>query len=305
MFANAINIVGNFTRHILTISREYKSQNVIPGAATLFFVNDEGYAITCKHVAEIIIQAEKINSQYNAFKQERNALPNDSHRKSELKKLEKKYGYHSNATVELKNNLFGCVDSSSSIDYILHPQYDLAIIKFEDYKKTLYTGHAVFAKNGANVQPGDFLCRLGYPFPEYTGYIYDKASDSIDWDPTGRLITPRFPIEGMLTRHLLGQNGEIMGFELSTPGLRGQSGGPLFSADGIIYGMQSMTNHLHLGFDITNETMLIQGKTQIINNQPFLHVGQCIHVDIIKQFLDKNHVHYFVGDSLDSEEAIN
>lgn len=90
MFANAINVVGNFTRPILTISREYKSQTAVPGAATLFFVNDEGCAIACKHVAEIILAADRVNTQYDTFKQERSTIPNDSHRKSELKKLEKK-----------------------------------------------------------------------------------------------------------------------------------------------------------------------------------------------------------------------
>jgi len=52
----------------------------------------------------------------------------------------------------------------------------------------------------------------------------------------------------LLGFHLINE-GEIMGIELSTPGLRGQSGGPLFNSEGIICGMQSSTNHLHLGFE--------------------------------------------------------
>lgn len=304
MFSNAINIVGNFTRPILTISREYKSQSVVPGAATIFFVNDEGCAITCKHVADIILAADKVNAQYNSFKQERSTIPNDAHRKSKLKKLEEKYGYHSGISVEIKNNFCDCVDSLSAIDCILHPIYDLAIIKFRGFQKTQYSGHAVFAKDGDSVHPGDYLCRLGYPFPEYTGYLYDMSKDCIDWEPNGNLATPRFPIEGMLTRHISGQKGEVMGFELSTPGLCGQSGGPLFNADGVVYGMQSKTRHLHLGFDMTNETMLIQGKRQVINNQPFLHVGECVHVDIIKSFLTENSIRHYVGNAINNEEVV-
>jgi predicted TIM-barrel fold metal-dependent hydrolase len=69
--------------------------------------------------------------------------------------------------------------------------------------------------------------------------------------------------------------------------------------------MQSMTHHLHLGFDMINKKMIINGKQENINNQPFLHVGQCIHVDVIKAFLDAQKVTYFVGDSSGNIEQVN
>jgi len=103
----------------------------------------------------------------------------------------------------------------------------------------------------------------------------------------------RFPIEGMVTRHFGDRNGNIFGVEMSTPGLKGQSGGPLFNSDGLIYGMQSMTNHLHLGFDMNNQEMYSEGRKIKITNQPLLHVGNCVHVDIIKQFLREHNVVFF------------
>ena len=106
-------------------------------------------------------------------------------------------------------------------------------------------------------------------------------------------MTPRFPIDGMYTRNVANKDGKIIGIELSTPGLRGQSGGPLFDENGIIYGMQSLTKHLHLGFDMINDHMTINGRQQVINNQPFLHVGHCVHVDVIKEFLDSKGVKYY------------
>ena len=174
MFADAINLVGNYTRPILSISREYKNQSIIPGSATLFFVNDEGCAITCKHVAEIIIEAEEINKKYAQLKEERAKNKKESHYRNELKKLEKKYGYRSGIIVETKNTFYDCIDSVSEINYVLHPTYDLAIIQFKGFSQKLYSGHAVFAKDGDRTQPGDFLCRLGYPFPEFTGFLYDS-----------------------------------------------------------------------------------------------------------------------------------
>ena len=83
-------------------------------------------------------------------------------------------------------------------------------------------------------RPGDYLCRLGYPFPEFTNFKYNLSDDEICWTEENSISTPRFPIEGMVTRHLCDENGSVWGIELSTPGLKGQSGGPLFNSDGIV-----------------------------------------------------------------------
>jgi hypothetical protein len=163
---------------------------------------------------------------------------------------------------------------------------------FEDFKRPAYQSHAVFLKDTSVLKQGKYLCRLGYPFPEFTNFQFNEAIDSIEWTATGQSGTPRFPIEGMLTRHLVDE-GKIVGIELSTPGLKGQSGGPLFNEEGLICGMQSSTNHLHLGFDMKSFEYKIGGKSIKVNNQPFLHVGHCVHVDIIKEFLTKNNIKFF------------
>ena len=99
-------------------------------------------------------------------------------------------------------------------------------------------------------------------------------------------------MDGMITR-FVGENGEITGIELSTPGLRGQSGGPLFDTEGTVYGMQSHTMHLHLGFDMKDHDVITKFGAEKISNYPFLHVGRCIHASQIKKFLRENGVEYF------------
>ena len=54
MFSNAIKEISKFTRPILFVSR-LNSDKLIPGSATLFFINEDGYALTCKHVVTNII----------------------------------------------------------------------------------------------------------------------------------------------------------------------------------------------------------------------------------------------------------
>jgi len=137
------------------------------------------------------------------------------------------------------------------------------------------------------------LCRLGFPFPEFSNFKYNENKDDIEWTVEGKANTPRFPIEGMITRKLLGADGSTIGIEISTPGLKGQSGGPLFDYEGIVYGMQSSTHHLHLGFDMKNIKVKEGSKTNKVSDHPFLHLGNCIHVDVIKGFLKENNIKFY------------
>ena len=102
--------------------------------------------------------------------------------------------------------------------------------------------------------------------------------------------TPRFPIEGMVTRHVSDSNN-VIGFEMSTPGLRGQSGGPVFDTDGKVWGMQAQTAHLDLDFDI-NQKVMRSGKEKHVEDFAFFHVGRCIHVDVLKSFMNDNNVNF-------------
>ncbi|MEP6616940.1 MAG: trypsin-like peptidase domain-containing protein [Ginsengibacter sp.] len=293
MFVNAIEEVGKFTRPIFTISRNYKETLVSPGAATFFFVNDNGCAITCKHVIDLIGNRQTINSKYEKFKEEKDSIGKNNKYNQRIKTLEEAYKYTPESIVQLKE-LFVGATSEKTFNYrwINHPVYDLSIVVFENFKNPMYQSYARFLKDSSQLKQGKYMCRLGFPFPEFTNFKFNAETDDIEWTNTGKNETPRFPIEGMLTRHI-SHGGEIAAIEMSTPGLRGQSGGPLFDANGIVCGMQSGTSHLHLGFDMKNFEYKINGRTIKVTNQPFLHVGQCVHVDIIKKFLADNGIKFF------------
>ena len=128
--------------------------------------------------------------------------------------------------------------------------------------------------------------------PEFNNFLYNQATDDIEWTTTGNQNSPRFPIDGIITRFSADQ-GNLATIELSTPGLRGQSGGPLFDVQGLVYGMQSMTHHLHLGFDVKDLEVVSDGKKTNVSNYPFLHVGHCIHVARIKEFLKQQNVKFY------------
>lgn len=291
MYVKAIEKVDQYTRPVHTISRTYGGL-VSPGTSTIFFVNEDGVAITCKHVLEIIAQADPVNIQYNNFKADRDKLIRDGKFARNLLGLEAKYKFKKETTVQIKNQFVNSVDTIGNIKFHAHPTLDLAIIIFEDFKQKFYNSYATFVKDPNKIKQGKSLCRLGYPFPEFNNFQHNPVTDDIEWTNTGNSNSPRFPLDGIITRFGADAN-QIISIEMSTPGLRGQSGGPLFDAEGLIYGMQYITSHLHLGFDIKDKEIIHDGKKTKVSNYPFLHVGQCIHVDRIKEFLIQHNIKFY------------
>jgi len=292
MFFVVIEKVREYTRLIHFILRYYTGSDIVPGTATLFFVNEKGFAITCRHVAQQILYASSIYENYLKFKSELSKFEKDPGFETQRDFLENKYRINGDNPVRILFNFINCVSAYKGMAIHLHPTQDLAIIQFREFESKQYQGYARFLKDSRHVKQGRYLCRLGYPFPEFTNYQYNKNTGDIEWLNTGRINTPSFPIDGIITRHI-GESNGVVGIEMSTPGLRGQSGGPLFDKNGVIYGMQSSTRHLHLGFDQVNREVITEGHRKRVSNYPFLNVGQCVHVDVIKQFLrDKNVTFY-------------
>ena len=294
MFVKGIETAASFTRPIHTIARFYGNADIIPGAATLFFVNDDGWALTCKHVVSQLISTDKINKIYSAFKAARDQLPIGKKSRKALRVLERKHGYSNGGPIEIHHRFVNCIEGPLQLDFRLHATLDVALLKFNNFTKISPDTFAVFAQNSANLKQGKSLCRLGFPFPEFTNFEYDAAADQMRWTNTGRTDSPRFPIEGMVTRRIIGPSG-VVGFELSTPGLRGQSGGPAFDTSGRVWGMQSATNHLDLDFDVDME-VLRNGTKRRVTESAILHVGHCIHIDVLKQFMRDNGVAFQEAD---------
>jgi hypothetical protein len=295
MFVGAIEKVDQFTRPIHFIFRYYSGSDIVPGTATLFFVNEDGFAITCRHVARQILYANSIYENYQKFRGELRNFEKDPGFETQRKFLETRYKITPGNPVRILFNFIQCVASYKAMTIHLHPTQDLAVIQFREFETLQYQGYAHFLKDSKLVKQGRYLCRLGYPFPEFTNYRFNKVSGDIEWTKEGRSKTPSFPIDGIITRHI-GEGNEVTGIEMSTPGLRGQSGGPLFDPNGVIYGMQSATRHLHLGFDQVNREVISDGQRRQVSNFPFLNVGQCVHVDVIKQFLREKKIKFYEQD---------
>ncbi len=300
MFANSIEIAKGYTRCMKSIMRGYGSNEITRCCSTFIIVNDEGWVLTCKHIVEgLLIPADTINPQYMNFKQERSqisALPNGKQKKA-IEVLEIKYGYSKSAapTVQLLNMILHDIDMSKGYRCYIHPSYDLALIKFEGLNHTQCNNFPIFMDDTSHLRQGLSLCRLGFPFAEFTDYQYNAQTDNLEWIGGGIATSPCFPVDGILTRFVNDEKGVKFGIELSTPGLIGQSGGPLFDRNGVVCGLQFETVSIPLGFDQVNQEIVVNRKKKKVSNYPFMHLGRCIHVDIIKQFMNENNVKYQVG----------
>lgn len=289
MFVSAIERAAAFTRPIHFITRYYGTTDVHPGAATLFFVNADGWALTCRHVAAELAGADQLLAKYNEFKAKRAALRGNKKELALVRALETAAGIARGTPIELYWLVMGCIEGTLNATIHTHPTLDVALIHFTGYDRLLCNAFPRFGADDQALLQGKSLCRLGFPFPEFTNYAYDEAAERIVWTDTGRAQSPRFPIDGMLTRHLLNDSGAIVGFEMSTPGLRGQSGGPAFDTDGTVWGMQAATRSLDLNFDTDIEVK--RGPASIrVREHALLHVGHCVHVSVLKEFMRSQNV---------------
>jgi len=289
MFEAAIQETLKWTRPVFSIHRYLGQTDVIPGAATLIVVNADGWVLTCKHVLQELAGAQDIAARCAAYRAEKAALGPKAHHAA-LKKLAAKHGFDANPCFEFLHQLHGVVDGFTGLHGEGHPTSDAALIQLQGFKKVLVTEFPRFSTAKSPPAHGSFLCRVGYPFPEFTHFTFEPTTDAISWVAGAAANTPFFPTEGMVTRHVRDTAG-ITGFEMSTPGLRGQSGGPVVAADGVVHGMQSATAHLDLNFDVKMKVR--RGPdTPTIKSTPFLHVGRAVSAHVLTDFMTSKGVKF-------------
>ena len=151
------------------------------------------------------MNTDSINQRYNLIKKERDSFEQKemANTKKQIAALEAKYGLVNQVTIiQIKNTIMDSFDSITTIDCITHPTLDLAILKFHGFSKILYSSCATFIKNSGDIRQGKYLCRYGYPFPEFNNFQYDPAKDDIEYVSTGTVGTPAFPIDGIVDEAL-------------------------------------------------------------------------------------------------------
>jgi hypothetical protein len=287
MFSKAVALAAGYTRPII-VSKRLENQEVSCGMGTFVVVNDQGWILTAAHiVADAILsqQHRKEREDYQKKVDEINAnsLYSTGKKKNEINRLTRNWNWITH------HSLWWAVDGIQFENIFSDSATDLAIAKLiGPIDKLNVKNFPTFADPNKTLKQGTSLCRLGFPFYEVKA-LFDPATQQFSIPDLPQLAT--FPNDGIYTRgiqYVDKTTGSKTNFiETSSPGLRGQSGGPIFDVDGTIWALQSRTSHFPLGFSPT-----VKYKGKEVTEHQFLHVGWGVQIAHIREMLDKYKVKY-------------
>jgi hypothetical protein len=292
MFAKAYSLARCFTHPLIISTRLYDKEVKCAGGAFVV-LNDEGWIITAAHLFESFLAYQQHTSELQAYDKQLKQIEHDQ--SLTVKQKNKKLRWLKANPLWITNHSFWWGwDGVSVKDVRPLPEGDLVIGRLEPFEKTKVKAYPIIKDPSKGLSPGTSLCKLGYPFHELKA-SFDEAKNVFTLAP-GVVPLPLFPIEGIYTRNAVAGRSkdgkyEIKFLETSSPGLRGQSGGPIFDVDGTVWAIQSRTTHFPLGF---SPKVKKNGK-EVEENQ-FLNVGLGVHPELIVTFLTDNRVSFRLSD---------
>lgn len=251
MFQKACRTMGAAMAPIILMYRDDKGRVGYSLGAGLI-LSEEGWVLTAAHIVNDIREVYQLGRVHTA--QEEEPL-----------------------TITHFSTLVGSVNLPFE-RAITRDSVDIGVIKIQDFVPEKDREYPRL--RSASVEAGEFLCRIGFPFVE------DTQSLQIDWNEKQGFIapnllpTPAFVNEALVSRILALDSTDDEWIETSSPGLRGQSGGPLADVNGLVCGIQVNTAHYPLGFRNA-------GRNQVLN------VGRAVEVGTVRRFLDSNGIRYY------------
>jgi hypothetical protein len=291
MFQAAYKLAREFTRPVVI------SQKSVSGACSSIIgsfvvVNRSGWIVTACHIFEAIEDIRRSKETVGSIRKSREVVEAEETEPRERRRKLNKIGMPSAQGCEAWSAWWGGFTHSRARDIAGLPDIDLAVARLDPFDPSWVTEYPVFKNPQRDFEPGRALCKFGYPFHQITP-SWDAASGVFVF-PDGALPLPLFPIEGMFTRiaKVAGVDDDPctkLLIETSTPGLKGQSGGPTVDVSGRIWAIQSKTANLPLGFDPS-----VPGRPQQREHQ-FLNVGLGVHATTILGLLDHLNIGYAVS----------
>ncbi|MGA2736487.1 MAG: hypothetical protein ABSG65_03445, partial [Bryobacteraceae bacterium] len=257
------------------------------GLATFIVVNSDGWILTAAHVLNDLPLAQQHFAERQKYDADRAAIAADlALSKGERKKRNSRLVYNPK-WITNQSFWWGC-DNAIAEDFQVDPIADVAIARLRNVDLSGISRFPVFKNPSLDPPPAGSLCRLGFPFVTITA-TFDENSQRFalqNFTPP-----PLFPNDGIHTRIMVLDDvtagRKVKFIETSTPGLMGQSGGPLFDVKGEIWGVQSRTAFLELGF--TPKTK--EGSKEIVEHQ-FMNVGMAAHIQHVVELFNTRGVAY-------------
>jgi hypothetical protein len=289
VFTQALKVAGHFTFPYVGMRRRHDGV-VFSTLATFIVLNRDGWALTSAHVLDEISRAQASVRGVAAI-DERMDKARRAHERQQVEEFKRSRATSLSHHVEIWAVPGFAATQPRVAEYRADKDADLALVRLEPFDAGTITGFPLFRDATEPVEPGMSVCRLGYPFHSVDA-IFDE--DRHSFDIQSGFPVPRFALEAIVSRfqavRIEGRQEPATFIETSSPGLRGQSGGPLLDVSGRVCGVQSHTAHLDLGFDATYE----RAGERVVERQ-FLNIGRASHVDGVRAFLAEHGVMYESG----------
>lgn len=278
MYREATKKARHFTLPVVTMS---KTTDGVCGAgiAAAIIVNRDGWFITAAHVGQSMSELSQLVDEHQQHQQKVDEINGrddltPSRRRRELKKLGKCRSKVSHWSVA-----WGGTGAIASGVQPLRG-VDLAVGRLEGVDFSGVQELPVFKSQTSDDEVGASVCRLGFPFNQIET-AWNDQDQTFDF-PRGLFPVPIFVNDGVISRFVnyviddADSEKEYLHFETSSPGLKGQSGGPIYDKEGIVWGLQSSTSHYDLEFSPESN-----GRTE----HQFLNVGLAVDSSTISRFL--------------------
>ena len=291
MFADACKLAARYTYPVVT-ARRYFDRTTECSCAAFVVLNEEGWILTAAHLLaadDAFQQSSREISSYNGkilgIQGERELTIEEKRRKISRLKTNPKW---------LTNVFFWWGHDAMRLREVrILPEADLAVGRLDPFDPERFRPYPV-VKDPSSLDVGTPLCKLGYPFQQVKA-SYDESGGQFRLSQGSHPLA-RFPMEGIYTRTLSAGKStdgryEIKFLETSSPGLIGQSGGPLFDSRGTLWGVQSRTD-MH-SFPIRTR---VPGRERVHREVLSLNLGVAIHPELLVSYLKDHEIPFRLSD---------
>ena len=246
--------------------------HVASGAGAFVVLNDDGWIVTAAHTFDLWQTAERdapLVAEHLAKVAEVEA---DSSLRAEAKNRQlKRLRGEAKADWITHHSFWWAQDGVSIRDLTLVGDADIAVGRLDPYAPATGAQYPTIKNPAVGMRQGRSLCRLGFPFHQID-VKFDRATSAFAMSQQFTF----FPLDGIFTRTVEVASSAAGKYplkfvETSSPGLMGQSGGPLFDVGARIWGIQSRTKHVALGFKTV--------ENQVIN------LGDAVHCETLVAIL--------------------
>lgn len=286
MFQDAIKRAQKYTIPVV-ISARRENGETFSSIGSFMIINEDGWILTAAHIVDQMNKWVNESILYQNAVKSKNAIESDTslnynQKKKLIRNIKKEKNSITNVSSWWGNDSWN-IHNGKANNF-----FDIAIGQITDFDKSLVSRYPVFKNPDFDFDVGEMLCKLGFPF-----HVIQPNYNEVDNSfllPKDAVPVPLFPIEGIFTRTRIVKNDALnvtaKFIETSSPGLPGQSGGPIFDTRGRVWGMQVRTEHHSLAIPIEK----VSGEHQ------YFHTGLGTHVETISLFLNELGVKFHLGD---------